>query len=127
MPNLAADVVDIQIILEGNQFIVPIKLRKNGETIKIQALVDTGAQAWLLADQKLCEHFVKRWQLPVTKYSNSATVRGLENRPIQTIDSTIPVFMQLNGVIFQNTPVLQINLGERNNFHLIIGMKFLAA
>jgi hypothetical protein len=88
--------------------------------------MDTEAQAWLLADQKLCEHFVKRWQLPVTKYSNPATVRGLENRPIQTINSIIPVFMQFNGIIFQNTPVLQINLKERNNFHLIISMKFLA-
>jgi hypothetical protein len=85
---------------------VLIKLRKNGEAIKVQALVDIGAQAWLLADQKLCEHFVKRWQLLVTKYSNSATIRGLENRPIQTIDSTIPVSMQLNGVTFQNTPIL---------------------
>jgi predicted aspartyl protease len=46
--------------LEGNQFIVPIKLRKNGKIIKVQALMDTGAQAWLLADQKLCEYFIKR-------------------------------------------------------------------
>jgi hypothetical protein len=68
--------------------------------------MDIKAQAWLLADQKLCEHFVKRWQLLVIKYSNSATVRGLENRLIQTINSIIPVFMQFNGVIFQNTPVL---------------------
>jgi hypothetical protein len=59
MPKLAANVVDIQTILEGNQFIILIKLRKNDEAIKIQALMDTGAQAWLLADQKLCEHFVK--------------------------------------------------------------------
>jgi hypothetical protein len=55
--------------------------------------MDTGAQAWLLADQKLCEYFVKRWQLLVTKYSNSAIIRGLENRLIQTIDSIIPMFI----------------------------------
>jgi hypothetical protein len=127
MPNLAADVIDIQTILEGNQFIILIKLRKNGEAIKVQALMDTKAQAWLLADQKLCEHLVKRWQLPVTKYSNPATIRRLENRLIQTINSIIPVFMQFNGIIFQNTPVLQINLEKRNNFHLIISIKFLAA
>jgi hypothetical protein len=127
MPKLAADVINIQIMLESNQFIVLIKLRKNDKAIKVQALMNTGAQAWLLADQKLCEHFVKRWQLPVTKYSNPAIVRGFENHPIQTIDSTIPVSMQLNGVIFQNTPILQINLGKRNNFQIIISMKFLAA
>jgi hypothetical protein len=60
MPNLAADMVNIQTILEGNQFIVPIKLRKNGKAIKIQALMDIEAQAWLLVNQKFCEHFVKR-------------------------------------------------------------------
>jgi hypothetical protein len=43
MPNLAANMVDIQIMLESNQFIVLIKLRKNGEAIKIQALMDIGA------------------------------------------------------------------------------------
>jgi hypothetical protein len=37
-------------MLEGNQFIIPIKLHKNGETIKIQALMNTEAQAWLLAN-----------------------------------------------------------------------------
>jgi hypothetical protein len=127
MLNLAANMVDIQIILKGNQFIILIKLRKNGKAIKIQALMNIEAQAWLLVNQKLCEHFVKRWQLLVTKYSNPAIIRGLENRPIQTIDSIIPISMQFNGIIFQNTPVLQINLKERNNFHLIIGIKFLAA
>jgi hypothetical protein len=43
MPNLAADIVNIQTILEGNQFIVLIKLRKNDKIIKIQTLVDTKA------------------------------------------------------------------------------------
>jgi hypothetical protein len=46
-------------MLGGNQFIIPIKLRKNGKAIKVQALMDTRAQAWLLANQKLCEYFVK--------------------------------------------------------------------
>jgi hypothetical protein len=30
-------------MLKGNQFIIPIKLRKNDKAIKVQALVDIGA------------------------------------------------------------------------------------
>jgi hypothetical protein len=47
-------------MLDGDPFLVPIRLRKNGEAIQIKALVDTEAQAWLLGDQKLCELLVKR-------------------------------------------------------------------
>jgi hypothetical protein len=60
MSNLAADIVNLHSILNGDPFLVPIRLRKNGETIQIKALMNTGAQVWLLGDQKLCELLVKR-------------------------------------------------------------------
>jgi hypothetical protein len=60
MSNLAADIVNLHSMLGGDPFLVPIRLRKNGEAIQIKALINTGAQAWLLGDQKLCELLVKR-------------------------------------------------------------------
>jgi hypothetical protein len=50
MSNLAADIVNLHSILGGDSFLVPIRLRKNGEIIQIKALMDTEAQAWLLGD-----------------------------------------------------------------------------
>jgi hypothetical protein len=48
MSNLAADIVNLHSMLGGDSFLVPIRLRKNGETIQIKALMDIEAQAWLL-------------------------------------------------------------------------------
>jgi predicted aspartyl protease len=82
MSNLAADIVNLHFMLDGDPFLVPIRLRKNGEAIQIKALVDTGAQAWLLDNQKLCELLVKRWRLLRTIHNHSAIVKKLENKPI---------------------------------------------
>jgi hypothetical protein len=69
---------------------------------------------------------MERWHLPRTIYGHPATIKGLKNKPIQTIRSFIPVLLQLNGRTFYDTPLLEINLGNRRDFQLIIGLKFLA-
>jgi hypothetical protein len=56
---LAADIVNLHFILNGDPFLVLIWLRKNGEVIQIKALMDIEAQAWFLNNQKLCELLVK--------------------------------------------------------------------
>jgi hypothetical protein len=43
MSNLAADIVNLYFMLDGDPFLVPIRLRRNGETIQIKALVDIEA------------------------------------------------------------------------------------
>jgi hypothetical protein len=43
MSNLAADIVNLYFMLNGDFFLVLIRLRKNGEIIQIKALVDIGA------------------------------------------------------------------------------------
>jgi hypothetical protein len=53
-------------------------------------------------------------------------VEKLKNKPIQTIRNSIPVSLQLTERIFRDTPLLEMNLGDRNNFQMIIGLKFLA-
>jgi hypothetical protein len=60
MSNLAADIVNLHSMLDGDPFLIPIRLQKNGEIIQIKALMDIEAQAWLLNNQKLCELLMKR-------------------------------------------------------------------
>jgi hypothetical protein len=45
MLNLAADIVNLHFMLDGDSFLVFIRLRKNGEAIQIKALMDIEAQA----------------------------------------------------------------------------------
>jgi hypothetical protein len=113
-------------MLDGDPFLVLIWLRKNGEAIQIKALINTKAQAWLLDNQKLCELLVKRWRLLRTIYDYSAIVKKLENKLIQTIRNFIPVSLQFNGRTFRDIFLLEMNLGDRSNFQIIIGLKFLA-
>jgi hypothetical protein len=91
MSNLAADIVNLHSMLDGDPFLVPIQLRKNGEIIQIKALMDTGAQAWLLGNQKLCELLMKRWRLSRITYNHPAIIKKLENKLIQTIRNFIPI------------------------------------
>jgi hypothetical protein len=88
--------------------------------------MDTKAQAWLLNNQKLCQLLMEGWHLPRIIHGHSAIVKGLENKPIQTIRSFIPISLQLNGRTFYDTPLLEVNFGDRCDFQLIIGLKFLA-
>jgi hypothetical protein len=126
MSNLAADIVNLHFMLNGDPFLVPIRLRKNGEIIQIKALMDIGAQAWFLGDQKLCELLIKRWRLPRITHDHPAIIKELENKPIQTIRNSIPVSLQLNGRTFYDTLLLEMNLGDRSDFQMIVGLKFLA-
>jgi predicted aspartyl protease len=80
-------------MLGGDSFLVFIRLRKNGEAIQIKALMDTGAQAWLLGDQKLCELLVKRWRLPRITHDYFAIMKELENKLIQIIRNFISVLL----------------------------------
>jgi hypothetical protein len=91
MSNLAADIVNLYFMLGGDSFLVPIRLRKNGEIIQIKALMNTKAQAWFLDNQKLCELLVKRWRLSRITHDYPAIMKKLENKPIQTIRNFIPV------------------------------------
>jgi hypothetical protein len=91
MSNLAADIVNLHSILGGDPFLIPIRLRKNGETIQIKALMDIGAQAWFLGNQKLCELLIKQWRLPRITHDYSAIVKELKNKFIQIIRNFIPV------------------------------------
>jgi hypothetical protein len=84
------------------------------------------AQAWLLGNQKLCELLVKRWRLSRITHNHFAIVKKLENKLIQTIRNFISVLLQFNERIFRDIPLLEMNLGDRNNFQMIIGLKFLA-
>jgi hypothetical protein len=55
--------------------------------------MDTGAQAWLLGDQKLCELLVKRWRLLRIIHNHFVIMKELENKLIQTIRNFIPVLL----------------------------------
>jgi hypothetical protein len=82
MSNLAADIVNLYSILNGDFFLVSIRLRNNGKAIQIKALMNIEAQAWLLGNQKLCELLVKQWRLSRIIYNHFAIVKKLENKLI---------------------------------------------
>lgn len=91
-------------------------IRRDGVAISQRALVDTGAQAWLLADQTFCARLAQAWSLPKTVYDKPVTVKGFENIAIQSIQSSITANFQIQGRTFYDTPLLETNLGDRQDF-----------
>lgn len=127
--ELSAPLVNIKPITDligGGSFVVPLTIRRDGVAIQLKALVDTGAQAWLLADRSVCNAINKAWSLPRTTYERPVTIKGFENRPVQVIDSSISADLQIRGRSFTNQPLLETDLGQRPEFQVIIGLRFLA-
>jgi hypothetical protein len=79
-----------------------------------------------LADQKFCERIANYWGLPRIIYDKPAIIKGLKNTLTQQIQHSVPVNFQIQEKMFKNTPLLETNLGDRRNFQLIIGFRFLA-
>jgi hypothetical protein len=53
-------------------------------------------------------------------------MKKLENKLIQTIRNFISVLLQFNERTFRDISLLEMNLNDRSNFQIIIGLKFLA-
>ena len=113
-------------LIDGDFFVVKATFRKDSIGIEVRTLINTKAQAWILADRAFCQRIASSWSLPRTTYDKPAIVKGFENKPLQSIQTSIPANLQLSGRTFDNTPLLETNLGDRKDFQLIIGLRFLA-
>lgn len=83
--QLAAEIIDLSSLnnlIGGTAFIVNITVHHQGIAVSLRALIDTGAQAWLLADKNFCARLAQKWKLPYTTYDHGATVKGFQNKPI---------------------------------------------
>lgn len=130
MSQLAAETVTLRPLgdlIGGDSFLVNVTMRRDGIAVSLRALVDTGAQAWLLADRVFTQKIAQQWDLKRTTYDQSAIIKGFENKEIQTINSSIPANLQVQGRTFRNSPLLEVDLGGRRDFQVIIGLRFLAA
>jgi hypothetical protein len=113
-------------LIDNNAFIIKVTVHKNDIIIGLKALMDIGAQAWILANQKFCERIANCWKLPRITYDKPAIIKGLENTLMQQIQHLVPANLQIQGRMFKNTLLLETNLGDRRDFQLIIGLRFLA-
>jgi hypothetical protein len=64
--------------------------------------------------------------LPRTTYDKPVIIKGLKNTPTQQIQHSVSANLQIQGKMFKNTLLLETNLGDRRDFQLIIGLRFLA-
>jgi hypothetical protein len=63
--------------------------------------------------------------LPRITYDKPAIIKRLENTLTQQIQHSVSANFQIQGKMFKNTPLLETDLGDRRNFQLIIGLRFL--
>jgi hypothetical protein len=64
--------------------------------------------------------------LPRVIYDKPAIIKGFKNTLTQQIQYSVFVNFQIQGKMFKNTLLLETNLGDRRDFQLIIGLRFLA-
>jgi hypothetical protein len=82
-------------LIGGNAFIIKVIIHKNGIAIGLKALMNIGAQAWILADQKFCEKIANRWELPRITYDKPAIIKRLKNTLTQQIQHLVSANLQI--------------------------------
>ena len=116
--------IDLTRLIGGNQFLVDCKVCWNGKTIALKALVDSGANAYALINQKHVRSLTKVLQMPVHKLKKPIPLRGFDGQPSEAIQQILEVNLGLDTHIQLRQYLLAAELGSHD---LILGRKWLAA
>jgi hypothetical protein len=77
--------IDLSQLIGGNQFLIDCQVSWEGKDIVLKALVDSGANAYALINQKHVHPLTKVLQLPVHNLQKPIPLRGFDGQPSRAI------------------------------------------
>ncbi len=115
--------VDLGQLVGGKSCSIPCTIFRNGYQVFSSALVDTGANAFALADTRCALRLSEYLSSPVKALDNPIRVRGYNGAGVQEISYVLRAHIRVDGRRHYNVPFLIADLGEHN---LILGRKWLS-
>lgn len=116
--------INLTQLIGGRQLLVDCRVCWKGKSTILKTLVDTGANAYALINQKLVRSLTKVLQMPVHKLKKPIPLRGFDGQPSKAIQHILEVNLNLDTHIQPRQYLLAAELGSHN---LILGRKWLAA
>ena len=98
--------MDLSNLLGGNHFRIPSVLYSNGLGIKLNSLIDTGAQAFLILNSSIAHLVARSLQTPIRKLPYKVTVRGFQDTFSSSVTHYLRTHLTINGRTFLNCPLL---------------------
>lgn len=108
----------------GEHFVVPCKLTRNGISIALSALIDTGANGFAFISTKRASELARQFNFKFKKLPSVVPVRGYNGKSSDPISQYITVSLIIDGRKILNLPFLILDLGQHD---VILGRTFLAA
>ncbi len=115
--------IDLSQLIGGNQFLVDCQVSWEGKDVVLKALVDSGANAYALINQKHVRPLTRVLQLPVHNLQKPIPLRGFDGQPSRAIQKILEANLTLKEHHQPRQYLLVADLGSHD---LILGRKWLA-
>ena len=108
---------------EQDSFTLGVQVARNGLSIAINALIDTGANGYVFICTPLATKLAQFFGVGTIPLGQDCPVRGYDGRMGEPITHAIVLDLRIDGRKMPNTPMLIADLGRHD---IIIGRKWLA-
>ena len=114
--------MDLSQLMGGRDFTIPCRISRNGYSIALKALVDTGANGLLFINTPCAMEAIRFFNTTVVPLKKQCPVLGFDGKAGRPITQVIILHFQVDGRRQLNVPMLIANLGQHD---LIVGRKWL--
>ena len=114
--------VDLSNLFQGNHFRLPSVLYRNGFGVKLNSLIDTGAQGFLFINLSIAFSITRSLQIPIQKLPYKVTIRGFQDSIESSVTHYLRLHLRIDGRTILNCPFVILDLGAQD---CIIGLKWM--
>lgn len=114
--------INLSHLLGGPHFRHSLVLCSKGYGIRINALVDTGAQGFLFISSTIAKSLSKALHISIQSLPYPVMVKGFSDRIRTPVRHYIRLHMRIDGRLIRNCPLVIMDLGTQD---CIIGMRWL--
>ena len=114
---IVATTINLRNILTVTSFAMPCKIAFNGYTVAVEALIDTGANAYVIIDTYLAKAFRDRTGAPRDNMEK-IHLGGFDGKKSQNIDKITWAHLHIDGRRCRWTPYMEARMSQP----LIVGM-----
>jgi predicted aspartyl protease len=115
--------VDLTQLIGGEQFLVECGVHWKGNAMTFQCLVDTGANAYALINQKHVRPLTRVLHMPVYTLPDPVPLRGFDGQPSKAVRQVVIADLEIDQHLQTRQYFLSADLGSHD---IILGRKWLA-
>jgi len=121
--ELHQEPIDLTQLIGGEQFLVECGVHWKGNAMTFQCLVDTGANAYALINQKHVRPLTRVLHMPAYTLPDPIPLRGFDGQPSEAVRQVVVADLEIDQHLQTRQYFLSADLGSHD---IILGRKWLA-